>query len=42
MRDVLWNYVAIDRYERSVLVRGWSLERYSHWLARAITAPICL
>jgi AcrR family transcriptional regulator len=41
VRDVLWNYLAIDTYERLVLTRGWPLERYSHWLARAITSALC-
>ena len=41
VRDVLWNYLAIDTYERLVLIRGWSLERYSAWLARTIIAAIC-
>lgn len=41
VRDVLWNYLAIDHYERLVLSQGWPLERYSHWLARAITSAIC-
>jgi AcrR family transcriptional regulator len=42
VRDVLWNYLAIDTYERLVLIRGWPLERYSAWLARTIIAAICL
>jgi hypothetical protein len=37
---VLWNYLAVDHYERLVLSQGWSLERYSHWLAGAITAAL--
>jgi AcrR family transcriptional regulator len=41
VRDVLWNYLAIDTYERLVLARGWPLERYSRWLARAITSALC-
>ena len=41
VRDVLWNYLAIDTYERLVLSQGWPLERYSRWLARAITSAIC-
>lgn len=41
VRDVLWNYLAIDTYERLVLSQGWPLERYSYWLARAITSAIC-
>jgi AcrR family transcriptional regulator len=39
--DVLWNYLAIDSYERLVLSRGWSLERYSHWLTQAVISAIC-
>ena len=41
VRDVLWNYLAIDSYERLVLTRGWPLERYSDWLSRTIIAAIC-
>jgi hypothetical protein len=41
VRDVLWNYLAIDHYERLVLSRGWPLERYSRWLAEAITSALC-
>jgi len=41
VRDVLWNYLAIDTYERLVLTQGWPLDRYSHWLARAITSALC-
>jgi len=41
VRDVLWNYLAIDHYERLVLTQGWPLERYSHWLAHTITSAIC-
>lgn len=41
VRDVLWNYLTIDTYERLVLSQGWPLERYSHWLACAITSAIC-
>jgi AcrR family transcriptional regulator len=40
-RDVLWNYLAIDTYERLVLTQGWPLDRYSVWLAHAITSAIC-
>jgi AcrR family transcriptional regulator len=39
--DVLWNYLAIDHYERLVLGRGWSLERYTNWLTDAITHAVC-
>jgi AcrR family transcriptional regulator len=41
VRDVLWNYLAIDTYERLVLSQRWPLQRYSHWLARAIVSAIC-
>ena len=41
VRDLLWNYLAIDTYERLVLSRGWPLERYSDRLCRTITATIC-
>jgi AcrR family transcriptional regulator len=41
VRDVLWNFLSIDTYERLVLSRGWSLERYADWLARAITSALC-
>lgn len=41
VRDVLWNYLAIDTYERLVLSQGWPLERYSPWLAHAIASAIC-
>ena len=37
VRDILWNYLAIDTYERLVLHRGWTLPRYRDWLARTIT-----
>src|SRR5215470_3641233 len=41
VRDVLWNYLAIDHYERLVLTQGWPLERYAQWLAHAIISAIC-
>jgi hypothetical protein len=41
VRDVLWNYLAIDTYERLVLTQGWPVERYSQWLTHAITSAIC-
>jgi AcrR family transcriptional regulator len=41
VRDVLWNYLAIDTYERLVLTQSWPLERYSQWMTRAITCAIC-
>lgn len=41
VRDVLWNYLAIDSYERLVRLRGWSPQRYADWLSRAIVGAIC-
>ena len=41
VRDVLWNYLAIDHYERLVLMRGWSRDRYAQWLGRAIIGALC-
>lgn len=38
--DLLWNYLAIDHYERLVMLRGWTLARYREWLAGAITAAL--
>jgi AcrR family transcriptional regulator len=40
VRDVLWNYLAIDTYERLVLTRGWPLQRYADWLSRTIIAAV--
>jgi AcrR family transcriptional regulator len=41
VRDVLWNYLAIDTYERLVLRRGWTRERYAAWLTAAVTRALC-
>ena len=41
VRDVLWNYLAIDTYERLVMLRGWTLPRYRDWLTRAIIDALC-
>lgn len=41
VRDVLWNYLAVDHYERLVLRRGWSLERYTGWLNDAVISALC-
>jgi AcrR family transcriptional regulator len=41
VRDLLWNYLAIDHYERLVLTQGWPLQRYAQWLAHAMTSAIC-
>ena len=39
---MLWNYLAIDHYERLVLDQGWSPDRYARRLAHAITSALCL
>ena len=41
VRDVLWNYLAIDHYERLVLTQRWPPDRYSRWLAHAIISALC-
>lgn len=41
VRDVLWIYLAIDIYERLVLERGWTLNRYADWMTRTVIAAIC-
>lgn len=41
VRDVLWNYLAIDSYERLVLTQTWPLQRYTRWLTQTITNAIC-
>ena len=41
VRDVLWNHLAIDSYERLVLRRGWPIERYADWMGRAIIGALC-
>jgi AcrR family transcriptional regulator len=41
VRDVLWNYLAIDHYERLVLTQGWAPGRYREWLTAAITCALC-
>ncbi|UGT56133.1 TetR/AcrR family transcriptional regulator [Nocardia asteroides] len=40
VRDVLWNFLAIDTYERLVLARGWSVRRYADWVARTLVAAL--
>ena len=39
--DLLWNYLAIDHYERLVLLRGWEVARFQRWLTAAITDSLC-
>jgi AcrR family transcriptional regulator len=41
VRDVLWNYLAIDHYERLVLIQSWPAGRYAAWLAQAVTSALC-
>lgn len=41
VRDVLWNYLSIDTYERLVLNQKWPLDTYIHWLTRTLTCAIC-
>ena len=41
VRDVLWNYLAVDHYERLVMLRGWDHERYTGWLTDAVTRALC-
>jgi hypothetical protein len=40
-RDLLWNYLAIDHYERLVLLRGWPITDFQRWLTAAITHALC-
>lgn len=40
VRDLLWNYLAIDHFERLVLQQGWTIERFAAWLTRAITSSL--
>jgi len=41
VRALLWHYLAVDGSERLVLRRGWSPERYTGWLAGALTRALC-
>jgi AcrR family transcriptional regulator len=40
VRDILWTYTAVELYELLVLGRGWPLDRYAEWIARAVTAAL--
>lgn len=40
VRDVLWNYLAIDHYERLVMIRGWDHAHYTRWLTEALTRAL--
>jgi AcrR family transcriptional regulator len=39
--DVLWTYISVELYELLVLHREWPLERYTTWIAAAITHALC-
>ena len=36
----VWSYLAIDAYERHVLIQGWSQQRYSNWLAHTMVSAL--
>ena len=40
VRDLLWNYLAIDHYERLVLQQGWTSARFEAWLSGAIASAL--
>jgi hypothetical protein len=40
VRDLLWNYLAIDHYERLVLQQGWPVPQFETWLSGAITSAL--
>jgi AcrR family transcriptional regulator len=40
VRDILWNYLSIDAYERLVLIQGWSQQHYSDWLAHSMISAL--
>lgn len=37
---LLWSYIAVEFYELLVIGRGWSLDRYADWIARAIITAL--
>lgn len=39
-RDILWNYISVDQYERLVLQRGWPIERFTSWLRNALESAL--
>ena len=39
-RDVLWTYISAEIYELLVMKRGWTPERYSRWVADALSAAL--
>ena len=40
VRDLLWNHLAIDHYERLVLGQRWTTARFGEWLSRSIASAI--
>ena len=40
VRDILWNYLSIDAYERLVMIQGWSQKRYADWLSHAMVSAL--
>lgn len=40
VRDLLWNHLGIDHYERLVLTQGWPTARFAEWLAESITNAV--
>jgi AcrR family transcriptional regulator len=40
VRDLLWNHLAIDHYERLVLKQGWTTTRFAEWLSEAIASAV--
>ena len=38
--DVLWTAISVEVYDLLVLQRGWSLDRYTGWLARTLVASL--
>jgi AcrR family transcriptional regulator len=39
-RDVLWTFTSPELWELLVIQRGWTPERYGHWLASMLTAAL--
>ncbi len=41
VRDVLWNFISVDNYERLVMRQRWSHDHYATWLGNVIIASVC-
>jgi hypothetical protein len=39
-RDVVWTLISFELYDLLVARRGWSLDTYEDWLARALYAAV--